>query len=56
VLLIEEGTYEQHHEQVLSEEDEEPRQLSKSLSKTDSLRDLKAFFSRDQLQSKTDGE
>ena len=41
----EEKSYEQEENQQY---DEENRQLTKSLSKTDSLRDLKQFFSREQ--------
>ena len=41
----EEKRYEQEEDQQY---DEENRQLTKSLSKTDSLRDLKQFFSREQ--------
>jgi len=35
-------------------QDSEQQQLQRSLSKTDSLIDLKAFFSRDQLRCRTD--
>lgn len=41
----EEKSYEQEEDQ---QDDEENRQMTKSLSKTDSLRDLKQFFSREQ--------